>query len=307
MKAPSKKWRDHRGPVLDSSKGFEVIDCAPCGFKHIIPLPSPEEVAEIYRRDYYAQEKPLYIQRQEEDLAWWNLVFDQRYDLFERFLPGRKRRVLDVGAGPGFFLAQGLRRGWQTKGVEPAAQAAAHCRHLGLEIEEGFLSDEMIGRLGAFDVVHLSEVLEHVPDPRALLSLAREALEPGGLVCAVTPNDYNPFQDALRRIRGFEPWWVAPPHHINYFNFKSLQGLIIASKFEVIHVQATFPVDMFLLMGEDYVHDKALGRGCHARRQRLEQTLVAAGQGALLEQWYVGLSELGLGREAMVLARRPGE
>ena len=79
-----KNWKGHEGSVVASANGFDVIDCRLCLFKHIIPIPSDEELEETYRHDYYTKEKPLYIERYREDLDWWNLVYTQRYEIFEQ-------------------------------------------------------------------------------------------------------------------------------------------------------------------------------------------------------------------------------
>lgn len=299
-----RKWQNHVGKVCDTVKGFEVIDCHHCGFKHLVPIPTAEELEQIYRHEYYSVEKPLYLERHREDLPWWNQVYDERYDLFEELLPDGVHRILDVGSGPGFFLLRGKERGWQTLGIEPSTQSAAHSRGMGLEIVEEFLDPQTAPRLGAFDVVHLSQVLEHIPNPVALLSLVQGLIRPAGLLCIIVPNDYNPVQQALRDACGYAPWWVAPPHHINFFDFDSLSGLMARCGFEVVHRDTTFPIDLFLLMGDNYVGDDALGRVCHGRRKALEMNLARAGMRALKQQLYQALAGLGLGREVVLIGRR---
>lgn len=299
----TKEWRNHKGNILDSVKGFDVIECESCGFKHIIPIPSPEELEEVYRQEYYSTEKPLYLERHREDLDWWNLVYSERYDTFEEFLPLSRRRILDVGSGPGFFLLHGKERGWHTLGMEPSAQAAAHSRELGIEIIEDFLTDRTAQQLGKFDVIHMSEMLEHIPDPRGILQIVRELLILGGLICVVVPNDYNPFQYALTTACGYDPWWVAPPHHINYFSFDSLNSLLTKSGFKVVLREATFPIDMFLLMGDNYVGNDKIGRQCHAKRKRFEHNLAAAGHGEIKREFYRDLARIGIGREVVIVGR----
>ncbi|MFO7772811.1 MAG: class I SAM-dependent methyltransferase [Dehalococcoidia bacterium] len=289
---------------MDSVKGFDVIECEPCGFKHIVPVPTPEELDAVYRQEYYSREKPLYLERHREDLDWWNLVYSERYDTFEDLLPPHRRRILDIGSGPGFFLHHGKQRGWQTLGVEPSAQAAAHSRGLGLDIRELFLTEHTARDWGTFDVVHMSEVLEHIPDPRGMLHMARGLLAEEGLICVVVPNDYSPFQHALRTACGYQPWWVAPPHHINYFDFDSLARLVEKTGFEVVLSEATFPIDIFLLMGDNYVGNDALGRQCHAKRKLLDARLTAAGLSAVKRQWYQKMAEAGLGREVVLFGRK---
>jgi hypothetical protein len=58
-KAINKKWQGHEGTVMVSDKDCDVIDCQHCGFKHIISIPTVEELEKVYQHDYYMQDKPL--------------------------------------------------------------------------------------------------------------------------------------------------------------------------------------------------------------------------------------------------------
>ncbi|HED65423.1 MAG TPA: class I SAM-dependent methyltransferase [Planctomycetes bacterium] len=303
---PTTETAEHAGPTLDRKGEFEVIDCEACGFRHVLPLPTPEELEATYDEEYYSTEKPLYLDEARRDLDWWRIVYRERLAALDGALGARAtRRLLDVGSGPGFFLAEAKAHGWQTLGIEPSRQAAAHSRdELGLEIVETFLDDRSAPEFGRFDAVHLCNVLEHVPDPRGLLATAASLLEPGGVLLAIAPNDYNPLQRALREADGFEPWWVAPPHHLNYFDMDSLPLLTEAIGLEVLDRTGTFPMELFLLGGENYVGNGSLGRTCHGRRMRLEQTLEKAGMGELRADLYRSLADLGIGREVQVLARK---
>lgn len=300
----TREWQGHEGPVLISANGFDVIDCAPCGFKHIVAIPTEQELERSYRHDYYTQEKPLYIERYREDLDWWNVVYSRRYEILEQHLPGSRRRLLDIGSGPGFFLLNGKQRGWSVKGIEPSLQAAEHSRELGLDIENAFYSEQTASHLGAFDAINMSAVLEHIPNPGALLALVQRQLSAKGILVIVVPNDFNPFQIALRDHLGFKPWWVAPPHHVNYFDFASLSRLVERHGFEVVHEEATFPIDMFLLMGDNYVGNDALGRTCHSKRMSFEKALTHGGFGNVLAGLYTALAQQGLGREVVLFARK---
>jgi SAM-dependent methyltransferase len=297
----------HEGKVLDSVKGYDVIDCKRCGFKHIIPIPSAEELEKIYRNDYFTKERPSYIDRHLEDTEWLSLVYDERYKVFEqhlRFSGPDRPRILEIGPGPGIFLVRGQERGWDTVGIEPSAQAAARIRKIGLQVVETYLTKDSALELGKFDAVHMNEVLEHMPDPAEVLGLVHRLLRPDGLLCVAVPNDYNPFQTALREERGFAPWWVAPPHEINYFDLQSLERLLARTGFEVIDRDATFPIDLFLLMGDNYVGNDELGRACHRKRMKMEQTLNAAGLTELKKKWYHSMCSIGLGRLVILYGRR---
>ena len=284
-----------------------MIDCEKCAFKHIVPIPTPAELDRLYRQDFYAVEKPLYFDNYKADLQWLNLTYRGLYELFEKRLPLDRRSILDVGSGPGYFLLLGRQRGWKTLGVEPSAQAAAYARGLGLEILEQFLDDEAVARLGTFDAVTLFIVLEHIPDPAQLLRRIHRLLKPGGLFCVTTANDYNPLQALARQQVGLKPWWVNPRQHVNYFSHESLAHLVRSCGFEVVHQTTTFPVDAFLLMGQNYVGHDEVGRRVHGMRMALELNLDRAGQSSLLVEWYDALMKRGMGRECVIVGENTAE
>ena len=271
---------------------------------HVVPLPSEDELAEEYRHEYYAREKPLYIERYREDLEWWTMVYVERLETFERLVGPGRRKLLEIGSGPGFFLQAGKERGWDVLGVEPAVKAWEHAQSLGLEVLNDVFDDEVRCRLPLFDGVHLSAVLEHVPNPAQMLRAIGDTLNPGGVLCVVVPNDFSEFQRASRETEGLRPWWIAPPHHLNYFNFDSLEALVERMGFTVEVRDTTFPIDMFLLMGEDYVDNDEVGRSCHRRRMRFETNLQRAGLVELKQRFYRACAGLGIGREIVLFARK---
>ena len=300
-----KKWNNHSGELLDSKYGFDVIECTICGFKHIVPIPTGEELKKVYEDKYYSDEKPLYIERMNEDVEWWNLCYDDRYDSFEEYLPDKNRTILDIGSGPGIFIKRGRERGWKVTGVEPSKQAYEYSSNtLGLNVYNKFLNENTKDELDFYDVIHMSEVLEHIPNPAGLLKIAYEKLNIGGLICVVVPNDYNPFQQALRTACGYEPWWVAPPHHINYFEFNSLSDLLERTGFKVIIKEATFPIDLFLLMGRNYVGNDEVGRECHRLRKNFELNLNRAHSNSIKREIYRLFSKIGIGREIVIIGEK---
>jgi SAM-dependent methyltransferase len=298
-------WQSHEGLRISQSQGLDVIDCAMCGFRHVVPLPDAHALEATYRESYYRDEKPTFLAHAGEDQTWAELAQNDRLDAMERLLPPARRRLLDIGSGPGFFLKTAKARGWRVLGIEPSRQAARHARAMGLEIAEGFFNAETAPGLGRFDAVQLNNVLEHVPDPAALLIETRALLEPNGVLCVNVPNDYSPFQVAARAATTRTEWWLAPKHHLNYFDFDSLAGLLERLDFRIAERTTSFPMELFLLMGEDYTTDPALGRACHAKRKRFDLALEAAGLGQTRRAFYRALADAGLGREAAILAIRP--
>jgi SAM-dependent methyltransferase len=304
---PSQFLQDgtHNGPRIAVGKGHDIIDCFACGFRHVLPLPHPAALEEEYRQNYYADEKPTFIAHAGEDQDWFALAQADRLEVFERRLGAGRRRLLDIGCGPGFFLKTAIARGWEGHGIEPSRQAAAHARSLGATITEGFFNADSAPTLGHFDAINLTNVLEHVPDPVDVLMRAVALLEAGGQLCVGVPNDFSPFQVAARSALGVGEWWVAPPHHLNYFDFDSLSALLARLGLTDEERTTSFPMEAFLMMGDDYTADPALGRACHNKRKRFDLAMETAGLKEVRRNFYRALAGQGIGREAVIVATKP--
>ena len=130
-------------------------------------------------------------------------------------------------------------------------------------------------------------------------------LEPGGVLCVNVPNDFSPLQIAAAATANTGDWWIAPPHHLNYFDFTTLAGLLTRLKFDVVERTTSFPMEAFLLMGDNYTADPVLGRASHNKRKKFDLALEAAGLKETRKAFYRALAETGIGREAVVIAVKP--
>lgn len=306
MNIEIKIWQNHKGPILDSVKGFDVIECQVCGYTHIVPLQDKKEYANYYEEEFYLSQTD-YIKNHTEDLDWWSIEHNEKYDLFDELLSecDTNKRILDIGSGPGYFLKVGKDRGWDVKGIEPGKPAYIFATEkLGLNVINDFFSSKNYRDFGLFNVVHMNNVLEHVHEPKALLSLAYEIVESGGVICITVPNDYNPLQKVVVDHLEKEPWWVVPKDHINYFNCNSLSRLIEEAGFKIVYTTASFPLEFFLLMGDDYVGNGPLGREIHGKRKKFDLAMAESGNNRLKRQIYNKLSEIGLGREITVFGKK---
>jgi len=84
---------------------------------------------------------------------------------------------------------------------------------------------------GAYDVVTMWDVIEHLPDPASTLRAVHSALRPGG-VFAVTTMDVEAL---FPRVAGrFWPWYMQM--HLVYFSRRTLGELLRSCGFEVVEV-----------------------------------------------------------------------
>jgi len=294
-----KKWQNHEGKLLDSKNNYDVIDCTTCGFIHATPIPTLDELEKFYQT-HFIEDRPDYEARLIEDLDWWNLVHDEKYDLLESILNKKQRSLLDVGCGFGYFLLRGKQRGWDVKGIDPSKKAVNAAKQKGLNVSEGMISESLIEE-NPVDVIHMHEVLEHLPNPIESLTILKKILKPDGLICILSPNDYNPLQNIVQKKSNVNPWWVGPPTHMNYFNLNGIKNLFKKTGFELIESTTTFPLEFFLLMGDNYLGDDKKGREIHEKRKKFEAFFHESGQDKLRKNIYKSLSQLGLGREFIVI------
>lgn len=303
-------WRDafygqHEGKLIYSDADGDVIDCKQCGFKHMVPLPSYEQLKTFYEEEFYQAEKEDYLQKSVDERLWLDFEFGDRLARAEQTLGSSPTRtVLDIGTGPGGFLQVAKARNWVGLGIEPSDHAAGFARQSGLDVRTGFFDEKTAADMGQFDLVHMSEVLEHVPEPKKLLDLAITKIKPGGMIVVSVPNDFNPLQEAVVQQDGADRWWVVPDHHLNYFDFDSLEGLLQQAGLDVVNRSTNFPMEMFLLMGENYRGVPEVGKQCHAKRMTFDISLGQQKPDAR-RALYESLASAGLGRLAIVYAQKP--
>ncbi len=105
------------------------------------------------------------------------------------------KKVLDVGCGGGILTDAMARQGAQVLGIDLATKAlrvaelhALEAGTPGITYREVSAEDLAIEQAGQFDVVTCMEMLEHVPDPSAIVQACKTLVKPGGWVFFSTIN-----------------------------------------------------------------------------------------------------------------------
>ncbi|MGI9245110.1 MAG: bifunctional 2-polyprenyl-6-hydroxyphenol methylase/3-demethylubiquinol 3-O-methyltransferase UbiG [Steroidobacteraceae bacterium] len=104
------------------------------------------------------------------------------------------RAVLDVGCGGGLLAEAMARKGARVTGIDMAEDlvqvARLHALDAGVEVTYLYQAAEQHAELhaGAYDIVTCMEMLEHVPDPAAVIAALAQLVRPGGHVFVSTLN-----------------------------------------------------------------------------------------------------------------------
>jgi hypothetical protein len=210
-------------PVLES-----LARCRRCGFIFLPRTPDlPERVNALYAGDYftggefgdYAEQHPTFARNFRAYLSRMAAV------------GVTSGRLLEVGCAYGFFLEQ-ARTAFDAAGIDVNAPAIDAARALGVRAEfADFLSYAPPSPL---DVVCLWDTIEHLLDPGAYLSRARDVLVDRGWIFLTTGD----IGSLVARVRG--PRWrmIHPPSHVNYFSRDTMTRLLHTHGFDVASIRS---------------------------------------------------------------------
>lgn len=201
------------------------------------------------------------VERYYQDKSKWDR-FLQRYQQ-EGFIPAmqtryieRARRVseqasriglgpsqgslLDVGSAAGFFLVATESRFQMTLGTELDRAAARFARIVfHQEVIEGGLECAEVQQSAPFDIVTCFHVLEHVPDPVALVESMVGVLRDGGLLILAMPV----IEMGRKRTNFFREFPVADgamnleSEHIHHFSRLSALHLLTHANLQLVETR----------------------------------------------------------------------
>jgi len=238
-------------PVNQFEKiGFSYVQCGICDTLFVSPRPAYQDLMKIYVdspstrfwvNDFFL---PMAEIRREK-------IFKPRAEFIaERFPWIRSGRTADIGAGFGLFLDV-LKERWPESdiaAIEPSVDMAKICRDKGLKVLESTLED--VDSNERFDLLTAFELFEHLHDPLPFVEKVHSLLNPGGYLFLTTLNGLG-FDIQLLWERAKS---VFPPHHLNFFNPRSIETLLVRKGFEIVEIATPGQLDWDIIEGA-YQHD----------------------------------------------------
>lgn len=207
-------------------KGYEkdyLVKSKSSSFVFCSKIPTEEEILNHYNN---------YPIGYGADSAITIIRINELLDEFEKFRKNNK--MLDVGCGPGLFLIEAKKRGWEVYGTEFTDKQLKYLKDKGINTLKGKLTNESFED-ELFDVIISSEVIEHINNPVEEMQQFHRLLRKGGLVYITTPN----FNAIERYLLNGAYEIIEYPEHLCYFTPKTINLLLTQSGFKKLKTTTT--------------------------------------------------------------------
>jgi 2-polyprenyl-3-methyl-5-hydroxy-6-metoxy-1,4-benzoquinol methylase len=163
--------------TLFNNKTFQYIECTQCGLVYVNPLPDADDLIKMYPVEY-----------QGALVTKAGGFYDS---LFEKIkATGHYSTLLDYGCGGGRFVAEAIEKGYKVTGTEYNPDLVKNLQEAFrdaqfMTIEDFFKNDN------TFDIIFLSNVLEHLTNPKEIMQLLKNRLNPQGIFVLEGPVENN--------------------------------------------------------------------------------------------------------------------
>lgn len=275
------------------------------GFYEVVKKPTQQELKEYYSDKYYQLAKGSYEHEYSSDECFFNKAKIQQYFAnIIRLKPtlANGGELLDVGCGEGYTLSYFLDKNWSVRGIDFSSSGIEsknpHCKEFFIEGDIFQLLSQEIANKKKYNVIWLSNVLEHVIDPIGLLKSLREIVAEDGVLVVNVPNDFSSIQiEAINNRFINYDFWVALPDHLSYFNSDSLKKIGAYNNWKCLDILGSFPVDWYLYhKGSNYINNKNAGKPAHMARVKIENIIHKQSVENALQLWR-SFAQVGMGRD----------
>jgi 2-polyprenyl-3-methyl-5-hydroxy-6-metoxy-1,4-benzoquinol methylase len=209
--------------VLFVKEGFRHVRCTSCGLVYVNPR--------------LACHLDTQIASGTGNMAETRLTPRQRRRIQKEVAalePHRRvNRILEIGAGSGWFLAEAGRARWETWAVEVNRKSLSFLELQGIDRIVAQSAEDFDAPEGSMDVVRVWDVIEHLQSPQRAMEKAHEVLRPGGAMFLATTN----FASLSRMISGPEWVYINGADHIYLFEPATITRLLRERGFAQIRIR----------------------------------------------------------------------
>lgn len=208
---------------------WPIERCPDCGYAFANPRPDMEYLSAFYTetgRTDIEDARPFAtvdeLWARERAFPNSSLDASRMVDTAKRLRRGSGGTSLDVGSGWGVTSHFAREAGFAPTllEIDPSRLGVATALVGVAPVETLF--EDFAGDDGAYDLIVMSQVLEHAADVDAWAGKAARLLAPGGVLVVAVPN----FGSIFRRLMGVGDPFIVPPEHLNFFSPAALARLL---------------------------------------------------------------------------------
>jgi SAM-dependent methyltransferase len=286
----------------------EIVDHKYYRYKTYASVPTSEELSDYYGKKYFQNNSNYAYQMSPVEIEFKRAGAAFLLDVLENTLPQSMGRIVEVGAGEGFFLAGARDRGLNCVGVDfTTAQLFSHNASLKPHFIE---ATDPINTVASMELpptcIVLRHVIEHVPDAVAAVQELSGVLNSGGTLVIEAPYDFKPLQAHVMSNRlSDKEYWLSYPDHLSYFSPDNLGELLADYSFAVRECYGDFPIELLLLSKKfNYQMQKEMGKAAHLLRCEVAHYLYENTPYPDLLSLYRAYAACKIGRSFTVIAER---
>ena len=231
--------RDYR---YSHSEMFNIVKCKSCGLIYLNSRPTAESILEQYKEDYIPPDEKL------DNLKTSRVIFKKILGSFWYKIGGYygiseikvKGRFLDVGCANGDTLEAARNMGADVYGIELNPKFVKICKDKSLNVHCGILEDSAYPN-DYFDIIWMSQVIEHLQSPKNSLKEIQRILKPGGRLYILCPNAGSYLAKFFGKY--WHGWHI--PFHFYAYTKETIIKSVTECGFKVEKLIATTPYHFF--------------------------------------------------------------
>ncbi len=230
--------------LFHTISSYRYFICTECTTLFIFPTPQASEIDHFYETVFQYAES--------DDQR--NKVRTRTREILHTLQKLHKtgKTLLDIGSGLGYMLEEAAHVTIESYGIEPSEYLYKQLVRKGLSVSNSSFLQYQTDR--KYDYICLIHVLEHVPNPEAVVRKAYDMLNKGGVLYIETPNLDSHLFYSERTSYTF----LTPPEHLWIFSLYTFK--YIFPGYSPTRVETYTPVEHAVGMIRGWIHRSKLSK-----------------------------------------------